>query len=309
MKRFGSVAFVAIMLLMMAVPAPGLLSGGERVQDALITLHADISEALFRQSGEEQVVIGREGWLFFDEEMPDYYRRGGLTDMEIESIADRLARLSDDLAAEGIGFTFLCAPNKSSVYPEYLPYYAASAGEAGNRSRLHAALDTRGVAYIDAAALLREGDAPLYYRTDTHWNSRGALLVYRALMARIAPDGEVYADIAWTEGTIAGDLVALYRPLGGEAERTDLPDIARAYRAVGTIRSLDDMTIRTHGDEGGPRLLVYRDSFGEQLFPYLANATEHLVYARALPQDAALAVAEGVRHVVLEIAERNLGTL
>lgn len=321
MKRWAMLAFVGITLLLMVFPAMGLFSAGPRnsapldayidenlaLREEMISSHAIVSETIFGQSGEEQVVLGREGWLFFAETMPDHYQRGGLSDTEIERIADAMAAYAESLAEAGIGFTFLCAPNKAAIYPEYLPYYAVSAGEPGNLDRLHAALDQRRVAYIDAAAILRdaksEGEA-LYYKTDTHWNARGAALVSQALLQRQT------TDVAFTEGAlITGDLARLYRPRWPVQEPSLQADIQRAYSTIGVMRSLDDMNIRTESDTGTARMLIYRDSFGEALFPYLANELGYMVFTRAAPQDATLAVDEGVTHVVLEIAERSIATL
>lgn len=328
MRRGGKVLFVVLAWVLMALPAVGLLRGNApqdgEVADAyversiafrapLIELHAAVAEAFFGESGNAQVVLGRDGWLYFVETMEDYFRRGSMTDAQIEIVADKLQAVSERLAAEGIGFTFLCAPNKNSVYPQWMPIYARMGTGESNLLRLQTALWERGVDVCDAYAVLTEAaadGAQLYHRTDTHWNAQGALLVYRALMAQVADSYAAFDDVMWMASPMLGDLTALYRPMATESETVLTPDIARTYAVRGTMRSVSDMRIETVGeDPDAPHMLVLRDSFGDALFPYLANATASVQYVRATPYDLMPALEGDIDHVVLEIAERSLPSL
>ena len=341
MKRRADALFVGIALLMLLLPAWGLLRAkapfAYDARDAyiaenigfrpeLITLHARVSRRLFSQTGNEQVLLGKDGWLYFADTMPDFYRRNALEDAQIDQIASSIAALSQVLARQGIGFTFLCAPNKNTVYPEHMPCYASPAEGAGNLERLQAALVERGVDVLDAAALLRarKPEGQLYFKTDTHWNARGALVVYRALMERLAQGEPGIAHESFEAYdayevpledivTVQGDLAALYLPLSKATETDARPAMERRYAVDGVMRSLSDMMIRTRSDANGLRVLVLRDSFGEALFPYMANNLGRLLFSRVLSVDEAaiqgLIQGEEIRHVVLQIAERNLPTL
>ena len=331
MKRTADTLFVAIILCAMLLPATGLLAAKVRSERAglaaymednlsfrpeLVTLHAKASQRLFSQTGSGQVLLGREGWLFFADTLPDYFRRNVMTEAELDKVTENIITLSESLADRGIGFTFLCAPNKNTVYPEYMPWYAVSPGGPGNLQRLQEALVKAGVDVLDAAAILRsaKSEGQLYLKTDTHWNARGALLVYRALMERLTAgqDGAAYDpyDMPFDEpAPVYGDLSVLYLPLSKITEQDALPAIERRYVSDGVIRSRADMLIRTRSDGNGLSVLVLRDSFGEALFPYLANNVGRLVFARGAQADETLLEREAVSHVVLQIAERNLPTL
>ena len=56
----------------------------------------------------------------------------------------------------GIKFVFTIAPNKNSLYGEYMPYYyqAFRSGES-NLGRLQKYLDSEGVNYVDLYGLLK----------------------------------------------------------------------------------------------------------------------------------------------------------
>ena len=290
-----------------AASASGGLEDRLALRTALIT-GRDKLLSLIGESGSDQVIRGR-GMLFFDEEMPDYLGRNALTEEEIMALAQALTSLSDTLTAEGRRLVVLLAPNKSSVYPEAVPARYVPSEEPSNLARLQEALEARGIQYLDALSVLLEGKAQgqIYYANDTHWNARGAELVYRALMAALTLE-DPFDEVTYSPGQ-AGDLVVMAQPGASPIEADAVPDIERRYRTARPMRSLNDMRIETSSDADTPSLLVVRDSFGEGLFPYLANSVGRMVYSRVyedVPGQARLAQAD---IVVLEIVERNISSL
>jgi hypothetical protein len=297
--------FIGFMLLMLASPAiAGLLQADGAFRNALIGANAFIRRALW-DSGSDQVMIGRDGYLFFSDTMEDYYGRGS----DADAVARVIGAYRDALAERGIGFTFICAPNKNSVYPERMPYYALQG--AVMLPELTRRLNDLGVDTVDAYALLAAAKetAPVYHAADTHWNARGAYLVANEVLSRlgIVPETDAFE---WAEVPFQGDLVRLYRPGQTAAAETDSAPVIRIrYRVAGVMRSVSDMRIETIGPSNGWNVLVQRDSFGEALFPYLANHLERMVFSRDMRMDADFAVREGAEHVLLIIAQRSLNTL
>ena len=277
------------------------------LRTALIT-GRDKLLALIGESGSERVIRGK-GLLFYDEEMPDYLGRSLMPEEELTALAEELAALSGALAEEGRRLMVLLAPNKSSVYPEAVPARYVPSGVPSNLARLQAALEDRGVGYLDALSVLLQGKAqgPLYYAKDTHWNARGAGLVYRVLMGALGL-GDPLGEISFSEGQ-AGDLIVMAQPGASLIEADAVPDIARRYRTARPMRSLNDMRIETSTDADTPSLLVVRDSFGEGLFPYLANSVGRMVYSRLYEDVLGQAREAEADIVVLEIVERNIGIL
>ena len=277
------------------------------LRTALIT-GRDWLLALIGESGSKRIIRGN-GMLFYDEEMPDYLGRSAMTEEALDALADELKALSNALAADNRRLIVLLAPNKSSVYPEnvparYLPFKGAS-----NLIRLQAVLKIRDVAYLDALDSLLAGKAKgqLYYANDTHWNARGAGLVYRALMNMLALPVP-YGEVALTEGQ-AGDLIVMTRPGASPIEPDAVPSIERTYRTARPMRSLNDMRIETTTQNDTPTLLVVRDSFGEGLFPYLANSIGRMVYSRVYEDVSGQAQTAGADVVIVEIVERNIPIL
>lgn len=331
MKQWQNLLFVLLVLALLLLPAAGLFAPAvpfaQETPDMfvneniafrkdLISLNGRLSAIAFRQSGSADVILGRDGWLFFGETLDTYLARTPLDDAAIASIADRLADVNMQLQREGKAFLFLCAPDKNTLYSEQMPAYYIPASTQSDMDRLFAALDARGVPYLDARMPLRlaKAEQPVYHRTDSHWNAYGALSVYRAVMAHLqglypSLSYEAYADAPWREQVQTGDLMRMWMPAGAETETITMPEIDRTYHVRGTMRSVSDMIIRTESDRNTLRMCFIRDSFGDALFPYFANNTGSLAFTRLALPDALASYAAGADVVVLEIAERNLGTL
>ena len=131
------------------------------------------------------VVSGLDGWLFYGTDFRDACNPV----LSAPVIAQRLGRLSQIMQRAGKKFVMVIAPDKSNIYPEYLP--VADQGvtcTSKAQSALWAALAANPPAgYLDlhGAIVAAKAQAPgtlLYRKLDTHWNGRGAL-IYGHLLA------------------------------------------------------------------------------------------------------------------------------
>lgn len=254
------------------------------------------------ESGSPQVVKGRDGFLFFAESLKEPPLNAG----EREALCRKLAALEEALAADGRGLIVLIAPDKRSVYPEMLPAYVLR-GE-GTLMQLNAELSAAGLTVLDAQRLLtaHKAEGLLYFRGDSHWNARGAQLVYRELMALTGAEGAPdYAGAALQPGS-AGDLLLLCQPGTPPTEPDASPELARVYRTSRPMRSVDDARIQTSGGPAAVTLLVVRDSFGRGLFPYLANAVQGMTFSRSDADVPAQAASARADWVIIEVVERNV---
>jgi hypothetical protein len=270
----------------------------------LVDIHAVINQTIFHVSGEEQVIVGRNGWLYFNEEMPAYF--GGNADTAaIDALCGSVERLSFALAARDIKLIILIAPNKNSIYPEYMAYNYIKSNAESTANIINERLSKSGVTVLDAFSVLQNNkENILYHKTDTHWNARGALLIYNELMALLDAPHETYSGAKWETVSAVGDLTKLYRWSARAEEDGTAPIIERSYRASRPITNLDMADIRTTSPANSLRLLIVRDSFGESLFPYIANNTGSLTYLRTAPSDISLILSQDA--IVIEIVERNV---
>ena len=276
------------------------------LRQEFITAGRRLEAAAFGSSGEDDVVLGRDGWLFYASTVDDYTGLRGLTDRELYAAARNLALLKEACTAAGVDFLFTAAPNKNSLYGGYMPDLGAAAG-AHDVQKLYGLLDEMGVSYLDLAAAFADRDEVLYFAHDSHWNSRGAALAADAVNAALGqPSG--YYDGQFTPAPHSGDLYGMLYPAAADTEQ-DLvytPALTLTYETE-NVRP-DSITIVARG-RGERRLFAYRDSFGNNLYPYLADSSAWAQFSRATAYDLPQVLAAGADTLLIELVERNLDYL
>ena len=170
----------------------------------LVTAQSDLTGA-FGVSSKEDVIMGSDGWLYFDKTMPDYMGKTSLTALQ----AARLQRVGDLMAeyveGHGASFALTVVPNKATVYPDHLPYYyripdSYTVTKPDCDSPTPLAVLNGQLAnsdwYVDmTAALTAQADnTQLYHKRDSHWNNLGARLGYDTLMTAVGGKAGAYAD-------------------------------------------------------------------------------------------------------------------
>lgn len=155
-------------------------------RDVLIRMTNTIDVELFNKSTHEKVLIGTNGYLYHGDELKDYNRTSLLKDSEIELIANKLKVFQDNLKQDGTDFFFYVAPNKSTIYPEYVGFDPTNPNLKSNYERLMVALEQRNINTIDAKSLLLKNKEKysLFYKRDTHWNKIAASLVANEFLSQ-----------------------------------------------------------------------------------------------------------------------------
>lgn len=280
----------------------------------LVTAYGKLSGKLFGVSSEQDVIIGKDGWLYYTPTIPDATGVRSLRDAEIRHCVHNLQLMRDYAAQHGAEFVFAAAPNKASIYPDYLPARYLHTGCENNLDALSDALWQSDLTVCDWRTVLRDaaasGERQLYHKLDTHWNGDGAMLGYRTLMQTLALDDRGYADAERTETCDwDGDLWGMLFPAEQNPDLNAVYAVPQTYRTIGRMRSIDDLSIKTACDGGEGSLLMFRDSFGRALIPLLAErfASCSFQRANAIPLD--MLETEPADYVVYELVERNLHRL
>ncbi len=341
-KRFY-IAFTALILLLCLIPSLGMLlpaqegeAGGNQalsrapalrdpegrwnpkylaqVQDyagdnfylrqEMITAWSALNARVFGSSITEEVVLGADGWLYFGDTLPDYAGLAPMTDREIFSAARNLSLMAEYCENQGAEFVFTVAPNKNSLYPEHMPGLSAASAPS-NAERLAEALEGQNVNYLDCFQLFRGQGEALYFKTDSHWNGRGAALAADAVNEALGRFSSYFDGPFISEETHKGDLYDMLYPAGEglEADQVYSGELAIEYDVP--IRSAENLTIMTHGG-GEESLLMFRDSFGNNLYPYLADSFNTALFSRSMPYRLDLVSQREADFVVAELVERNL---
>ena len=329
--RIISIVFIILFFAIVSVSgAAQIFKRGIKVTDgkaAYVQEAASLKDyvlySAFGVSGNEKVIAGDEGWLFFAETLDDYTGARLLSDEEIENIARKLKSLNDHCAKNGAELCFIIAPNKNTIYPEFMPNYYKNSDNS-NFSRLLDSLEAQGVKAPDARELLlkhKHNEDTLYYKTDTHWNAKGAAIIADYLIDSFAPENSFrYADsLVDPREFTGGDLYKLLFPSASIRVNgvSGISDITYHYAETSGFVyteppiSMMDLDIETRCESAkGGKLLVYRDSFGSELVPLLSSQFETVHYLRGnMPYDFSCIEAEHPDRVVFIIAERNIPSL
>lgn len=177
----------------------------------------------------EQVIIGRDGWLYLGDqyEQTRSVSRRLPTESDVEigkKIAASINAWNVYLSAKGVKlFKIMVGPNKGSIYSEHLPHWAKTA----EPSAIDIFFDVVGKKhYIDLRPPLLEAkleyQEPLYYKTDTHWNYIGAGLAFRYFSIQL---GEVAPDLHWPDASVYGVARTLPRQGGDLAKFLRLTEV------------------------------------------------------------------------------------
>ena len=278
----------------------------------MIDAYSRVIGSVFGVSANDKVIMGRDGWLFFQETAGDFDGSAAISDSEMEKLIQELLEFKKSAQLRGQVLLIAVAPNKNTIYGEFMPYGYKQTGNPTNFERLMAA---EGLDIIDLRPVLLSAGRTTYYKTDTHWNSLGARFAAREIMLAIEKNTGAGAGFDWESGTsgtdrIIGDLAQMLYPEKPPEESDFIfSDTEQNYSTVGRYRSPDDLHITTKSDGTPLRVVMYRDSFANALIPYFSNAYSDVYYTRQtpLPMDSEVVLEADV--IVLEIAERRLGEI
>ena len=280
----------------------------------VVDIFASIKETVFK-TGNDQVIVGDDGFLYFADTLDSFLREDPLTDDEIAQIASALSNLNDYAASHGARLLFVCAPNKNTVYPEYMParYRAVMSNAMSDLDRLYAYLESEtDVDFFDLRPVL-EGAAEehlLYHKRDSHWNGWGAHVAYEAIMAHLSLPTPDFSALAREEiSTHEGDLDRLLYPGTVKYDDNIVYNYEGQYIYTSAFSTEMDMTITTRSAGTAGKLLCFRDSFASALIGDLAVSFSQAQLERAIPYRLDLLETYAADVVIVEIVERNLRSL
>lgn len=252
----------------------------------------------FGITGVPDVVEGNEGWFYFAgvSLLDDFRGKVRFSDAETAQICEGIGAKRDWLAARNIHYLPLIAPNKQSIYPEYLPEHYLMAKQPTRLDQLLTACNTEDQALIPdlRPPLTRQKkNNRLYFQTDTHWNMAGAFIAYLELMRTLQRDlpdldykKQFLFEDNWQDFT-NGDLTTLLGKRDISLEKSPVLQkkglTARGHPLSSELQTL--LAIPTlmppmldKRNDSKLRLLIFHDSFAVNLKPYLSENFAEVLY-------------------------------
>ncbi len=184
------------------------------------------------KTGNEKVIVGRDGWLFFSGDceyllnpgflLPEKLHKRRLSGVQPDPAA-AILDFNRQLRGRGIRLILLPVPVKPMIYPDKLGGAAAPL-QNPSWAEFKKQMEAEGVTVIDLAAELsamRSDGVEPYLKTDTHWTPEAMTMAAEVLARSISGDSFNRPDMAPESRTAAGDIAAMLK----------LPDSTRYFPA------------------------------------------------------------------------------
>lgn len=292
-------------------------------RNQLISLNNKINYYLFKATLGDQVLIGKDGWLFIKDKMQgnaiaNYTGEDALSDEELSQIADNVVRNKAYLESQGMEFVVMIAPNKSRIYSEYMPDYLGEPNEVYAVLQivdyLKTNTDVRVVynydALMDAKSQLESRDISIYHKVDTHWNNVGAYVGAADLLHELGVSVPSVADVN-IEAVANGDAdLAGMLHMKGDFINTENNYIVSGYKAedvsVSKLQENFNEVIEYASNAKDKRCVyINRDSFATAMGEYIGSQ-----FARTYMRHYGTYTAADLESVspdvfVYEVAERS----
>lgn len=280
-------------------------------------LYSDIMVNKFGISSDESVIIGKNGWLFYDsnkkdadtDEISDYNGIAEYTEEEMEKVAEEVRRADDFCREHGAQMIFVIAPNKSSVYREYMPdYYFWEERSRVDELYEYLCANTEAMALYPKQELQEWAKKyKIYYANDTHWNGLGGYLTASMIAEKLGMEYPAMQEIELIEENSPEDLKYMLGVNNYVADDGNLiPDYAKRHE-VKLIDSWESMDSYESDNQNGQRMLILGDSFSEKLIPAFSGEVQWLDASRSRYYQ--FTEVNSYDYVVYELVERNLAII
>lgn len=157
---------------------------------------------------------GKESWLFLGNNYDKTVEKLKLINEpnveDIDKVSEQMDKITSAADKVNTKIVFMLGPNKSSIYPEFLPetlipsaikYSGYYLSKLKNNPNL--------IVYDPTNDLLqaKEKEGLLYWKTDTHWNAKGAYIAFSGLAREISIP---IPNINFQQGPMhKGDLIGI----------------------------------------------------------------------------------------------------
>lgn len=262
-------------------------------REALIKINNTINYNLFNSTNNNKVIIGKNDYLFYADYLEGYDKRSLLTDEEVSEIVKNIRTFQTELEKKGIKFLFVIIPNKSTIYPELMPFTCKKC--AYNYTRFLNELNKQNVSHIDLTPSLSnyKNTYSIYYKRDSHWNYTGAFIAAKTIINYLSKNIDIENNV-------------LYKNL--QPQSGDLDNLLgiQAQKETNTIPE-----IKSNNHEKLPPVVLYGDSFTENLDYYINEYSTNFTSIRiSIPKNSLENYnIKNTKIVIFEMIERSLPKL
>lgn len=235
---------------------------------------------------------GKDDWLFlgnnYDKTVEKLKFIEAPSPKKIGTVTQQMKQIVTTANMYHIQVVFIIGPNKSSIYPEFLPTELVPSKTRYSSYYSDKLKGIQNLIVYDPTNDLKaakETEGLLYWKTDTHWNSKGAYIAFNGLAKILALPTP---DVSFNEGPVhKGDLIGISKlenyPL------TTMDNWIAQWKNK-PISVENDLSNEETSPFGKPTIVTTSnaltnktvwfvgDSFSEALKPYLNSTFKEIVY-------------------------------
>ena len=294
-------------------------------REQLISLNSKIDYFIFDKSSNEEVIKGKDGWLYYSDTLADYQGTNIFSSEELEKIKRDVIETKKYFEEMGIEFVIFIGPNKNTIYGDCMPEYLNTHCES---SRVHQLVDylknNTDVKIIFPDEVLkqtRKSQPEMYYylHLDTHWNYMGGYFASIPLIESLGAQYIRFDDLrikeisepefywnGFDEANMLGLSDVLKNDVNYQIQNKDIDNV----KYVGDVaHNAEDFNgrIRTYSTKGDKRkIFLNRDSFGEAITPFLASAFREIYSVNRCSFTKGQIKEEKPDIFIFEIVERSI---
>jgi len=271
-------------------------------RNSLIQCHNYIKAIWLKKSPASNIILGKNNWLFYTGDskgdiINDFRGLSPFSHLQIEALNDLIKKKNQWLSEQGIRYLFVIAPNKHTIYPEFIPDHFNRVTTKNRFAQLSDFVKKQSTneSFINLKLPLIENKKQnlIYYMTDSHWNGQGAFIAYQAIIEKLSTwfpelnDNPTTSLYSKTEKVVSGSGLAKmlnlvdfftdqeinYKLKSSCTKDITIDGIEKAVTArPGTI------SFAKGCDKASLRAIVFRDSFFVPIVPLLSEHFERIVY-------------------------------
>ncbi|MGD8333393.1 MAG: sialate O-acetylesterase [Desulfobacterales bacterium] len=270
------------------------------LRDPLLFAKRWLDYHLFKMTDTAAVHVGKQGWLYSRKSIEDVQKEACDDLLLIEQLALDLHAVDQLLSASGRQFIFTVAPNKSSIYPEFLGFIPR--GASCQRNRYDLLLESFGrhplknfVRLENRLLNAKDGNKWLYHPTGSHWNARGAAVAAEAIGQQIEQDAAYHRAFDHSQNNPENQVDLARRMLGLFSE----------------IESDAVIQLTSSGSFFRSNAVIYGDAYVTILLPYLSQIIGSLevIQTDSVPSRQYNEDLKTADIILLETAESHLGKI
>lgn len=326
-----NILFSILFLAILSIPIVEDITSNSKIstqsfvgKDALITAVNDFKFQVLKDEVFNGLITAKDDWLLFTAEfsLKDYENSVPFTNEELEIINSRFINLCDYVLIHNMKLILMFAPNKNTIYPEYVPKEIFKVNDYSRLDQVVSLLQEKeNCSIIDLRPTLLKAKSSnqVYFSTDTHWNHIGGFYVYQEL-ARVLqtdfPSVQVRTmnDFDLVPFDYAGDLTLNNFGHFSLKEHVTVlsPKFPLAYTSLnfgsseGFLSGLNQTQISYSKNNSLPKAVLYHDSFFNLVNPFLMENFSEAYYFWSFGYDLNFLDYKHPDYLIIEITERFL---